>query len=155
MLSDSEIELGKINDVYTFQELQRHIKNPAKVGHDLLEVMVGSDEDNLVLVPFVEEIVPIVNIKDGHVFVDPPEGLFDIAKVNMLKKKPVARFFLKPAAGWIPIPASTKKRRRRSRKPKDTSEETAEEQNEGGEGDNGNEVDAIIDPETEVSSRES
>jgi len=94
--------IGSVNDIYTNDELARHIKNPSKLGHDMLEVMVDNEEDNLVLVPFVKQIVPVVNIEDGEVLIDPPEGLFDIAKVNLIVKRSAPRLFLNPAADEHP-----------------------------------------------------
>ncbi|MCQ1947342.1 MULTISPECIES: ribosome maturation factor RimM [unclassified Arthrobacter] len=45
---------------------------------DLLVVEDGRGEE--ILVPFVEAIVPEVNIEDGYVLLTPPEGLFELNK---------------------------------------------------------------------------
>ncbi|WP_314325393.1 ribosome maturation factor RimM [Paenarthrobacter ilicis] len=43
---------------------------------DLLTVT--STDGKEILIPFVDEIVPEVNIEDGYILVTPPEGLFEI-----------------------------------------------------------------------------
>jgi len=48
---------------------------------DMLEM---PKEGTLIMVPFTQEIVPIVDIEKGHVIVNPPEGLLPEEK----KKKP-------------------------------------------------------------------
>lgn len=44
-------------------------------GADLLVVRVGDRE---VLVPFVRDLVPTVDLGGGRVVIDPPDGLFDL-----------------------------------------------------------------------------
>lgn len=58
----TRVELGKVAEVQHF---------PAQ---DLLAI---STDAGTVLVPFVEEIVPSVDLDAGVLFVTPPEGLFD------------------------------------------------------------------------------
>ncbi|WP_311213397.1 MULTISPECIES: ribosome maturation factor RimM [unclassified Arthrobacter] len=43
---------------------------------DLL--MVKTDDGKEILVPFVEEIVPEVNVEDGYILITPPAGLFEV-----------------------------------------------------------------------------
>jgi len=43
---------------------------------DLLTVT--TDEGKEILVPFVDEIVPEVNIEDGYILITPPAGLFEL-----------------------------------------------------------------------------
>lgn len=43
---------------------------------DLL--MVRTDEGKEILVPFVEEIVPEVNVEGGYILITPPAGLFEV-----------------------------------------------------------------------------
>ncbi|MCU1595691.1 MAG: rRNA processing protein RimM [Frankiales bacterium] len=57
-------ELGQVTDVL-------HLP-----GGDTLVVQHGERE---VLVPFVKAIVPSVDLASGHLVVDPPEGLLDLA----------------------------------------------------------------------------
>ena len=54
--------------------------------HDFLELVLprgqggtASIYDELVLIPFVPQLVPVVDIKDGSIYVDPPEGLLDLS----------------------------------------------------------------------------
>lgn len=49
-------------------------------AQDLL-VIETSDGDE-VLVPFVAQLVPEVNIDEGFILVDPPEGLFDVNRAD-------------------------------------------------------------------------
>ena len=57
------------------------------LGNDQLEVKLqkerGKDVDHsfqedLVLIPFVPEIVPHIEIEEGYLYIDPPEGLLDL-----------------------------------------------------------------------------
>lgn len=59
------------------------------LGHDMLELSlprgVGgtvSLRDELVLIPFVPQIVPRVLISEGSVFISPPDGLLDLTYVR-------------------------------------------------------------------------
>jgi 16S rRNA processing protein RimM len=45
-------------------------------GGDLLAVRRPDDSE--VLIPFVRAIVPTVDVRGGRVFVDPPDGLFEL-----------------------------------------------------------------------------
>ena len=70
---------------------------------DLLEVNLprgkGSTmslRDELVLIPFVPEIVPRVALSDRSVYVSPPEGLLDLTYVR--EEKVRIKGFLPPAA---------------------------------------------------------
>ncbi|WP_284978258.1 ribosome maturation factor RimM [Arthrobacter sp. fls2-241-R2A-200] len=45
-------------------------------AQDLLTVT--TDDGKEILIPFVDEIVPEVNVEDGYIVVTPPDGLFDI-----------------------------------------------------------------------------
>lgn len=48
-------------------------------GNDLLEVeLTGSTPPRRVLVPFVEAIVPVVNLEAGWLEISPPDGLLDL-----------------------------------------------------------------------------
>ncbi|MFO7628492.1 MAG: ribosome maturation factor RimM [Prochlorococcaceae cyanobacterium] len=48
-------------------------------GNDLLEVeLTGSTPPRRVLVPFVEAIVPVVNLEGGWLEISPPDGLLDL-----------------------------------------------------------------------------
>ncbi len=59
---------------------------------------VNLDERTCVLIPFVEQIVPVVNIQDGFIEIDPPPGLLEIAVVNNQKKPKGPRGLLTAAA---------------------------------------------------------
>lgn len=59
------------------------------LGHDMLEVNLPrgkggtvSLRDELVLIPFVPQIVPRVSVNQGAVFITPPEGLLDLTYVR-------------------------------------------------------------------------
>ena len=52
------------------------IVNLTSSGNDLLEVELNSGKK--VLVPFVKEVVPIINLEEGWVLIIPPSGLFDL-----------------------------------------------------------------------------
>ena len=59
------------------------------IGHDMLEINLprgkggtASLRDELVLIPFVPQIVPRVLINEGSIFITPPEGLLDLTYVR-------------------------------------------------------------------------
>ncbi len=52
------------------------IINLINAGNDLLEIELKSGKK--VLVPFVSEIVPKVNLKEGWAIITPPSGLLDL-----------------------------------------------------------------------------
>ena len=45
-------------------------------AQDLLHICVDSNPETPVLVPFVHQLVPVVDIQNGYVIVTPPGGLF-------------------------------------------------------------------------------
>ncbi len=57
------------------QELVGTVRNIFPAGHDLLEVDRASGSP--VLIPFVEAIVPIVDLEQKRIEITPPEGLID------------------------------------------------------------------------------
>ena len=65
-------QIGTVVDVY-------------RAGNDLLEVALasdyletaGNDQSRTVLIPFVEAIVPVVDLTQGQVEITPPRGLID------------------------------------------------------------------------------
>jgi ribosomal 30S subunit maturation factor RimM len=72
------------------------------LGHDMLEINLPrgrggtmSLRDELVLVPFVPQIVPLVSIADGAVYIDPPNGLLDLTYVR--EEKVRIKGFLPPS----------------------------------------------------------
>ena len=54
-------------------------------GHDVLVVSTGERE---VMIPFVDHMVPEVNIKARVITIDPPEGLLDLADVESVTTEP-------------------------------------------------------------------
>jgi 16S rRNA processing protein RimM len=73
------------------------------LGHDMLEINLPrgrggtmSLRDELVLVPFVPQIVPLVSLAEGAVFIDPPKGLLDLTYVR--EEKVRIKGFLPPSS---------------------------------------------------------
>ncbi|PXF45681.1 putative 16S rRNA-processing protein RimM [Gracilariopsis chorda] len=56
------------------------------------------EEAQRVLVPFVNQIVPVVDVRNAVIVLDPPDGLLDIAVVNRKRKQKPPRGLLMPAA---------------------------------------------------------
>ena len=52
------------------------IVNLINSGNDLLEIELNSGKK--ILVPFVREIVPTVNLKEGWIIISPPPGLLNL-----------------------------------------------------------------------------
>jgi len=72
------------------------------LGHDMLELNLPrgkggtvSLRDELVLIPFVPQIVPRVSIADKKMFISPPAGLLDLTYVR--EEKVRIKGFLPPA----------------------------------------------------------
>lgn len=72
------------------------------LGHDMLEINLPrgkggttSLRDELVLIPFVPEIVPNVDISQGAIFIAPPPGLLDLTYIR--EEKIRIKAFLPPA----------------------------------------------------------
>ncbi|GMH39685.1 hypothetical protein BSKO_07583 [Bryopsis sp. KO-2023] len=64
-------------------------------GCDLLKVKMSEDEKRTFLVPFSEQIVPVVDLKGGRIEIDPVDGLLSLADENQKnppsKRKPRPR----------------------------------------------------------------
>lgn len=58
------------------QTLIGHVTRLFPAGHDLLEVTPA--EGNPLLIPFVEAIVPVVDLAQGRIEITPPAGLLDL-----------------------------------------------------------------------------
>jgi 16S rRNA processing protein RimM len=74
------------------------------LGHDYLEIIlprgVGgarSLRDEMILIPMVPQLVPLVDVKAGLIYIDPPEGLLDLKYVKEDKTR--IKGFLPPAKG--------------------------------------------------------
>ncbi len=69
ILQASGAEIGTVTDIY-------------EAGNDLLEVTLTPEDSEAkaqrVFIPFVDEIVPIVNLAQGRVEINPPEGLLNL-----------------------------------------------------------------------------
>lgn len=104
--------IGEVVGVVTRHDLCRASgagERLESVAADLIEVELFPEEGEgegrgrgdgekrkRVLIPFVEEIVPVVDVDAGVVVLDPPEGLLDIAVVNQKEKKIAPRGLLMP-----------------------------------------------------------
>ena len=62
-LTNNDISIGNVSDLIN-------------AGNDLLEVTTNNGRK--LLIPFVEEIVPEVNVKEGWLKISPPPGLLDL-----------------------------------------------------------------------------
>lgn len=60
------------------QELIGTVSNVIPAGHDLLEVKKVTPEGRTILIPFVEAIVPIVDLAQRRIEITPPPGLLDL-----------------------------------------------------------------------------
>jgi 16S rRNA processing protein RimM len=47
-------------------------------GNDLLEVQLNRGSSNRILIPFVEAIVPVVQLEQGWIGITPPPGLLEL-----------------------------------------------------------------------------
>ena len=72
------------------------------LGQDMLEIVLprgpgrtGSWKDEMVLIPFVPQIVPRVDLRSGAIYITPPVGLLDLTYVR--EEKVRIKGFLPPA----------------------------------------------------------
>ena len=91
--------LGRIGGIVVAEEMC----SVPGLGHDMLEVVLPrgrggtpSWRDENVLLPFVPDIVPTVDLDEGKVYVSPPPGLLDLTYIKEDKVR--IKAFL-PAAG--------------------------------------------------------
>tara|TARA_Y100001968_G_scaffold34258_1_gene26347 strand:+ start:1261 stop:1803 length:543 start_codon:yes stop_codon:yes gene_type:complete len=56
------------------------VKNLTKAGNDLLEIQTNKGQR--ILIPFVKEIVPNLNIEEGWLQINPPPGLLDLEYID-------------------------------------------------------------------------
>lgn len=74
------------------------------LGHDYIEVILPRGvggvrtfwRDEMVLIPLVPQLVPIVNVDAGVIYIDPPSGLLDLSYVREDKTR--IKGLLPPAA---------------------------------------------------------
>lgn len=89
--------VGTVNGVVLAEEMS----SIAGLGQDLLEILLprgpgatASWKDELVLIPFVPQLVPRVDIANRSVFISPPFGLLDLTYVR--EEKVRIKGFLPP-----------------------------------------------------------
>lgn len=103
IVEDEEMQLfvGKVGGVVFGEDLS----GVEGFGQDMLELILprgeGADgmasfRDELVLIPFVPEIVPIVDVKGSAIYIDPPAGLLDLTYVR--EEKVRIKGFLPPSS---------------------------------------------------------
>jgi ribosomal 30S subunit maturation factor RimM len=87
-------KIGKISGIVLAEEMC----SVPGLGNDILEVLLlrerstePSWRDHFVLIPFVPTIVPIVDLKNSMVYLDPPSGLLDLSYTHE-EKKPIKGF---------------------------------------------------------------
>lgn len=83
------------NTQHVDYHLERNRIAPSNVDVDYLE------SEKCVLIPFVPQIVPTVDIENGRIELDPPPGLLDIAVVNRKTKPRPPLGLLMPAASTV------------------------------------------------------
>ena len=96
-----QLFVGKVGGVVFGEDLS----GVEGFGQDMLELILprgeGADgmasfRDELVLIPFVPEIVPIVDVKGSAIYIDPPAGLLDLTYVR--EEKVRIKGFLPPSS---------------------------------------------------------
>ena len=85
------VKVGVVNAVVPPEELA---DSPfaAQFMHAMLEIRLLSSEE-LCLIPMVPQIVPLVNLEEDYIEIDPPVGLLDLSYAEK-KKKVAIRGFL-------------------------------------------------------------
>lgn len=80
--------VGKVGGIVFAEDLSS--AGASVLAHDMLEIILphnrqsglASFRDELVLIPFVPQIVPRVDVAGGAVYIDPPGGLLDLTYVR-------------------------------------------------------------------------
>eukprot|EP00871_Galdieria_phlegrea_P003415 jgi/Galph1/4074/GphlegSOOS_G2746.1 len=83
--------LGKVVNVYTREEVLSYSIQGAQ---DLLELQL--EDRRFVYIPFVKALIPEIDLENGHIWVDPPQGLLGLS-FERIKKPPRIRGYLLPA----------------------------------------------------------
>lgn len=87
--------------------IPREVVSASKLANDILQVALFDininsveipEDAKRVLVPFVKEIVPVVDLDKGLIIINPPQGLLDIAVVNKVSKPIRPRALLMPSS---------------------------------------------------------
>ena len=86
--------VGTVGGIVFAEDLCNNIPNMPPM-HDYLEIVIprgrqdgmASFRDELVLIPFVPAIVPVVNIAQREIYIDPPAGLLDLTYVRQDKTR--------------------------------------------------------------------
>lgn len=98
--SEEEALVGTVKGIVLAEEMC----SVPGLGQDMLEVAIQKPEnktptkavpDDLVLIPFVPEIVPKVDLEEKKIIIDPPAGLLDLTYVR--EEKVVIKGLLPPA----------------------------------------------------------
>lgn len=99
--SEDEMFVGTVKGIVLAEEMC----SVPGLGQDMLEVALQNPEykvptgkavpDDLVLIPFVPEIVPKVDLEEEKIVIDPPAGLLDLTYIR--EEKVVIKGLLPPA----------------------------------------------------------
>ena len=64
------------------------------LGHDYIEIILhrgkggmATLQDEMVLIPFVPQLVPCVDVTNKKIFIDPPDGLLDLTYIKEEKQR--------------------------------------------------------------------
>jgi 16S rRNA processing protein RimM len=90
--------IGTVNGV-VLQEDVTSTGSPVSLGYDFLEIALNrakEEEQQLVMIPFVPQIVPHVDITEQQcIYINPPKGLLDLTFVR--RERVIIKGFLPPA----------------------------------------------------------
>jgi 16S rRNA processing protein RimM len=84
LAENSDAYVGKVSGIVFCEDI-----SSIPLGHDFLELELprtdsgmASYKDELVLIPFVPPLVPIVDVQQRRIHIDPPTGLLDLTYVR-------------------------------------------------------------------------
>lgn len=90
--------IGTVNGV-VLQEDVTSTGSPVSLGYDFLEISLcraKDEEQQLVMIPFVPQIVPHVDISEKRcIYINPPKGMLDLTFVR--RERVIIKGFLPPA----------------------------------------------------------
>ena len=91
LVKEDDIPLLKENEFHLYQLLDLHVKLLVKNKYEIIGKVVDLITENntliviklntnnkKVLVPFVKEIITMIDIQNNFLIIDPPKGLFDL-----------------------------------------------------------------------------
>ena len=81
-LEQDEYHVGDLINLEVYHQLTGEmigtVRDVFVAGNDLLEVKLHNSPEKTIIIPFVKEIVPVVDLEEKRILITPPTGLLEI-----------------------------------------------------------------------------